>query len=227
MVVKKAAKSEKGEPDLKGKNPLYLWSFVAVNSAVFLSVIVNKGLPQSLQPLTQTWSQVSAKNGIIAVCIPIAVIVLSGVISDTMKVRLVFWRWRDPLPGCRAFSALMESDPRINGKVLAAKHGKFPRTPSAQNALWYRIYREHKLKRMIWSAQQVFLLTRDLTAIAACFAVLFSAGAALARVDWKTWLGYTAVLILQYIVVARAARNYGISFVLDVLSEECATCGTV
>jgi len=227
MVVKKASKPENGEPDLKGKNPLYLWSFVAVNSAVFLSVIVNKGLPQSLQPLTQTWSQVSAKSGIIAVFIPIAVIVLSGVISDTMKARLVFWRWRNPLPGCRAFSALMESDPRINAKVLAAKHGNFPRTPSAQNALWYKIYREHKLKRMIWSAQQVFLLTRDLIAIAACFAVLFSAGAALARVDWKTWLGYTAVLILQYMVVARAARNYGTSFVLDVLSEECATCGTV
>jgi hypothetical protein len=225
--VKKTAKDVKGEPDLKGKNALYIWSFVAVNSAVFLSIIINKGLPKSLQPITQIWSQVSAKNGIIATCIPIfVVIVLNGVLSDTMKARLVFWRWQDPLPGCRAFSVLMESDPRINVKVLAAKHGRFPRNPSSQNALWYKLYREHKLRPMIWSGYRVYLLTRDLTTIAACFVILFSAGAAAASVDWKTCAVYAAMLLLQYVIVACAARNYGNSFVLDVLCEECATCGT-
>lgn len=224
--MKKAAKDVKREPDLKGKNALYLWSFVAVNSAVFLSIIINKGLPQSLQPVMQIWSQVSAKNGIIAACIPIVVIVLNGVLGDTMKARLVFWRWQDPLPGCRAFSALLESDPRINVKVLSAKYGRFPKNPSAQNALWYKVYREHKLKTMVWLAHRVYLLTRDLTAMAASFVVLFSAGAALASVGWKTWTVYAAVLILQYVIVARAARNYGNSFVLDVLCEECAICGT-
>lgn len=224
--MKKAAKDVKREPDLKGKNALYLWSFVAVNSAIFFSIIINKGLPQSLQPITQIWSQISAKNGIIAACIPIVVIVLNGVLSDMMKARLVFWRWLNPLPGCRAFSVLMESDPRINVKVLAAKHGRFPRSPSAQNALWYKLYREHKLKPMVWSVHRVYLLTRDLTTIAACFVVLFSAGAAVASVDWKTWTVYAAMLLLQYVIVARAARNYGNSFVLDVLCEECATCGT-
>jgi hypothetical protein len=224
--VKKAAKDVKREPDLKGRNALYLSSFVAVNSAIFLSIVINKGLPKSLQPITQAWSQVNAKNGIIAAGIPIIVIVLNGVLSDTMKARLVFWRWQNPLPGCRVFSALMESDPRINVKVLAAKHGRFPRSPSAQNALWYKLYREHKLKPMIWSGHRVYLLTRDLTAIAVCFVVLFSAGAAVASVDWKTWMVYAATLFLQYLIVARAARNYGNSFVQDVLCEESATCGT-
>jgi hypothetical protein len=224
--VTKTAKDVKREPDLKGKNALYLWSFVAVNSAIFLSVIINKGLPQSLQPVTQIWSQVSAKNGIMAACMPIVVIVLNGVLSDTMKARLIFWRWKNPLPGCRAFGVLMESDPRINVKVLAAKHGRFPRSPSAQNALWYKLYREHKLKPMIWSGHRVYLLTRDLATIAVCFVILFSAGAAVAAVDWKAWTVYAAMLLLQYVVVARAARNYGNSFVLDVLCEECATCGT-
>lgn len=218
--MRKAAKDEKHEPDLKGKNPLYLWSFVAVNSAVFLSVIINKGLPQSLQPITQTWSQVSAKNGIIAVCIPVIVIVLSGVLGDTMKARLIFWRWRDPLPGCRAFSALVASDPRIDIKALTVKHGKFPRSPSAQNALWYKLYREHKTKPMIWSSHQVYLLTRDLAAMAACVAILFSTGAALVLVSWKTCAGYAIMLILQYVIIARAARNYGNRFVLNVLCEE-------
>jgi hypothetical protein len=225
--VKRAAKDVKREPDLKGKNALYLWSFVAVNSAIFLSVVINKGLPQSLQSISQTWSQVSAKNGVIAVCIPIVVIILNGVLGDTMKARLVFWRFQNPLPGCRAFSALVASDPRIDSKALTAKHGKFPRSPSVQNALWYKLYREHKTKPMVSSSHQVYLLTRDLTAIAACFAVLFSAGAALVFADWKTWTVYAVMLLFQYAIIASAARNYGNRFVLNVLCEECVTCGTI
>ena len=214
----------KPEPDLKGKNPLYLGSFVAINLALFLSLIANKGFPRSLQSIGHSWSQVSAKDGIIAVSIPIAVIVLCGLLSDTLKARLVFWRWHDPLPGCRAFSSLKEKDPRIDIKVLASKHGKFPRNPSAQNALWYRFYREHKTKAMVWYAHRVYLLTRDLTAVAACLAVLLPVGAAAALIDWRTLAYYAAALIVQYVIIASAARNYGHRFVLDVLSEECTSC---
>lgn len=227
MAVKKAERATKREPDLRGKNPLYLWSFVAVNAALFLSVVINQGLPKSLQAIAQTWSQVSAKNGIIAVSIPIVVIILSGVLSETMKARLVFWRWQNPLPGCRAFSVLVGSDARIDVKILAAKHGKFPRNPTAQNGLWYKIYREHKTKSMIWASQQVYLLTRDLSAIAACLAILFSTAAAFELVNGKTWIEYTFFLMVQYGIIASAARNYGNSFVVNVLCEECATCGAV
>jgi hypothetical protein len=119
------------------------------------------------------------------------------------------------------------SDARIDVKILAAKHGKFPRNPTAQNSLWYKIYREHKTKSMIWVSQQVYLLTRDLSAIAACLAILFSTAAAWELGNWKTWIEYTCFLIVQYVVTASAARNYGNSFVLDVLCEECATCGAI
>jgi hypothetical protein len=47
-----------------------------------------------------------------------------------------------------------------------------------------------------------------------------------ARLDWRTVSFYAAALIVQYAIIATAARNYGYSFVLDVLSEECATCRT-
>jgi hypothetical protein len=224
--VTKKAEGTKHEGDLKGRNALYLWSFVAVNLTVFLSVTVGRSFPGSLRSIGQWWPQVSAKNGIIAVFIPIAVIVLAGLLSDASKARLVFWRWHDPLPGCRAFSNLLERDPRIDVKVLTSKHGKFPRSPSAQNALWYRFYREHKTKPMVWYAHRVYLLTRDLAAVAACFAVLFPLGAVAARLDWRTVSFYAAALIVQYAIIATAARNYGYSFVLDVLSEECATCRT-
>jgi hypothetical protein len=216
----------RGEPDLRGKTPLYLWSFFGINLALFIAVVVNHALPQSLDTVEHFWSQVSARNGMIAVFIPIAVIAISGFFSDTTKARLVFWRWHDPLPGTRAFTSLMEKDPRIEAKVLASKYGKFPRKPSAQNALWYRIYREHKFKRMVWTAQQSYLLARDLTALAACFAVLFPAGAASALAAWRTVVVYECVLLAQFLLVATAARNYGVRFVLDVLAEECISCRT-
>jgi hypothetical protein len=222
-MTRKAGQT-KAEPDLRGRNSLYLWSFMAVNVTVFLCVIVERAFPQSLQSIGQFWSQVKAKDGIIAASVPIAVIVLSGVLSDNVKARLVFWRWRDPLPGCRAFTNLLEQDPRIDVKVLTSKHGRFPKTPFAQNALWYRFYREHKLKPMVWYAHRVYLLTRELTAVSACLAVVLPLGAAVAQIDWRTLAYYALALIAQYAIIATAARNYGHRFVLDVLSEECTSC---
>lgn len=224
MAVKTVAPEKKHEPDLKAKSSLYLWPFVAVNVAIFLSVVVNQGFPQSLQSVSQFWSQVGAKNGIIAVSIPIAVLVLGGVLSDMAKARLVFWRWHNPLPGCRAFSHLVQADPRIDAKILNGKYGRFPRNPSEQNALWYKIYREHKIKSMVWASHRVYLLTRDLAAIAACFLLLLSIGAGVALVGWKPWAYYSAALFLQYALIAGAARNYGYRFVQNVLCEECNCC---
>lgn len=221
----KRAGPAKPEPDLKGKNSLFLWSFTAINAAVFLCVI-DRSFPRSLHSIGQFWSQVSAKNGITAAAIPIVVVILSGVLSDNLKARLVFWRWRDPLPGCRAFSSLIQKDARIDCKVLTAKHGRFPKSPSAQNALWYRFYRDHKMKTMVWHAHRVYLMTRELTAVAACLAILLPACAALAQIDARTLAYYFAELVVQFAIVATAARNYGYRFVLDVLSEECACCVT-
>lgn len=39
-------------------------------------------------------------------------------------------------------------------------------------------------------------------------------------VDWRTSLLYAGSLIAQYFLVASAARNYGMRFVLNVLSDE-------
>jgi hypothetical protein len=55
------------------------------------------------------------------------------------------------------------------------------------------------------------------------FAVLFSPGVVAASVGWKAAALYGVALILQYILVARAAQNYGNRFVLDVLSEESSS----
>lgn len=219
MMPKKTNGTTSGqEPYLKGKNAVYLWSFVGINLAIFLSLIVSRQFASS--SIDHFWGRVTTKDGIIAASIPILAIVLSGVLGDAGKVRLVFWRWRNPLPGCRVFTELVSTDPRIDAGALRWKHGEFPQDPKAQNALWYRMYKAHKATPLVWQAHKIYLLTRDLTTIAAVFAILFSLGVMVASVTLKAEALYVAALLIQYILVASAAQNYGKRFVLDVLAEE-------
>src|ERR1700730_9284409 len=111
------------EPYLKGKNAAYMWSFVSINLAVFLCLLISRALTQS--SLDQFWHRVTMKDGIIVAGVPLLAIVLSGVLGDTWKARLVFWRWNNPLPGCRAFSELLASDPRIDVASLRSRLGEF------------------------------------------------------------------------------------------------------
>ena len=206
------------EPYLKGKNALYLWSFVGMNVAVFLSLVVSRHFSSS--SIAQSWGRVTAKNGIIAVSIPLLTVVLSGVLDDITKARLVFWRWRHPLPGNRVFSELVSTDPRIDQRALKAAVGKLPRAPLEQNALWYRLYKKHKMVRSVWESHKIYLLTRDMSAIAAMCGVLFSIGLAVTGGGWLISLIYTVILGVQYLLIARSARNYGDRFVLNVICEE-------
>src|SRR6185437_7031186 len=122
MAAKKKSQGTT-EPHLKGKNAAYLWSFIAVNLAVFLCLLVAKGISQA--SLDHSWQRVASKNGLIAVVIPVLAIVLAGVLGDAGKARLVFWRWRNALPGCRAFTKLLATDPRIDVPALRKRLGEF------------------------------------------------------------------------------------------------------
>jgi hypothetical protein len=104
--------------------------------------------------------------------------------------------------------------------ALHKKHGDFPQEAHAQNALWYRLYKEHSGSIVISEAHRIYLLTRDMTTLSAVFAVLFSIAIALDSVGWKIAVLYSGALLAQYLIIATAARNYGIRFVLNVLAEE-------
>jgi hypothetical protein len=213
-----AGHGKKEEPYLKGKNATYLWSFVSINFAVFLCLLISKVLTES--SLDQFWHRVTMKDGIIAAGVPILAIVLSGVVGDIGKARLVFWRWADPLPGCRVFSKLIKTDPRLDVAALRSKLGEFPTGPHAQNALWFKLYRRHSEAPRVLEGHRIYLLTRDMTTIAAVFAVLLSAAVFGASTSFAVAAFYVVALLLQYVLVATAARNYGNRFVLNVLSEE-------
>jgi|SRR5713226_2855915 hypothetical protein len=208
-------------PHLKSRNAAYLWSFVGVNLALFLSVFITKGFSSS--SIDQVWKGVTTRNGIIATCIPLLTIVLSGMFGDQTKARLVFWRWRNPLPGSRVFTELIGNDTRIDISALRKKHGEFPSDAKEQNALWYRLYKKHTGNVIVTEAHRNYLLTRDMTALSAIFLVLFSVAISLDSVSWKVGCIYIISLIGQYLIIASSAQNYGTRFVLNVLTEESHT----
>jgi hypothetical protein len=209
---------KKEEPYLKVKNAAYIWTFIGINIAVFLCLLISKVLTEA--SIDHFWHRVTMKDGILAAGVPILAIVLAGVFGDTGKARLVFWRWSNPLPGCRVFSQLIKTDPRIDVPALKGRLGEFPSEPHAQNAQWFKLYKKHGTALRVLEAHRLYLLTRDMAAMAAIFAVVFTVGMLLATSDYKLDGIYAAVLVLQFILVASAARNYGNRFALNVLSEE-------
>lgn len=206
------------QPSLKANNVWWLRLFLGVNVAVFLSIAIGHQLTGT--SIEHFWQRLSAKDGLLALCFPLATLVLNGVLGDLGKARLVFWRWRNPLPGCRAFSVIMVADPRIDAARLRSRLSPLPSEPKEQNAAWYHFYKAHADKQIIWEAHRAYLLTRDMAALAAVLAVSFSIGGFIAATGWKLATLYSVALVGQYVLVATSARNYGNRFVANVLAEE-------
>ncbi|MCX7355152.1 MAG: hypothetical protein NTY59_10025 [Alphaproteobacteria bacterium] len=222
MPSKKASGSGSSkQPYLKGKNAVQLCIFVGANLAVFLALLVSDGF--SAATVDQFWHRITAKDGFLAAIIPILAIVLCGVFSDKWKARLVFWRWRDPLPGCRVFSELLATDHRIDKTTLAEKLGEYPREADKQNALWFSLYKRHGGVNKVLEAHRIYLMTRDMASISSLFVILFPLGVFAENFQWEVAAIYAAALLLQYVLIAISARNYGNRFVLNVLVEESQT----
>lgn len=203
---------------LKTKNAPFVWTFLGVNIALLLAIRLSG--TADLASLNAIWSQLTLKDGIAAAALPILAVILAGVLGDTGKARIVFWRLWNPLPGCRAFSRFVHEDPRINGEVLMAKLGEFPAEPRQQNALWYKLYKLQAEKMTIVQAHKVYLLTRDLAAVSAVLLCLFPVALIASSMTLRLKLGHTGYLVVQYVITAAAARNYGNRFVTNVLVEE-------
>ncbi|MBI5101570.1 MAG: hypothetical protein HZB33_07040 [Nitrospirae bacterium] len=206
------------QPYLKTNVAVWLRIFLGVNVAVFLSIFIGKHM--TAVSIYDWWQQLNKKDGLVAILFPLATIVLNGIIGDTGKARLVFWKWRNPLPGCRAFSVIMNSDPRIDVQRLRSKLIPIPIDPNEQNAVWYRYYKIHASKQTILEAHRVYLLTRDMAALSGIFAIGFSVAVYVSTTGWELSALYSTVLFAQYLVIATSARNYGIRFVANVLTEE-------
>lgn len=149
--------------------------------------------------------------------------VVNGLIDSNTKARLVFWRWKHPLPGCFAFSRYLNRDPRIDVKALRKALGRLPTKPEAQNALWYRLYKSVEHEPGVVDAHRHYLLTRDYTAIAFLLLVTAAPLGAWLIGTRGTAAAYTGVLAAQYLLARQAAWHYGVRLVSTVLALKAAT----
>ena len=203
---------------LKDKTNLRLGAAVLANLIVY-AVVIN-GDRIDAGGWDAAWR--AARELLPAAAMLVIITVVNGLIDHHNKARLVFWRWRYPLPGCRAFSVHAKRDPRINVPALRAKLGQFPKSEAEQNSTWYRLYRSIETDAAVAHVHQDFLFTRDFAALSALTIPLLGATAFVQAGFGQRSVLYVTFLITQYGVTSFAAANYGKRFVATVLAIKSA-----
>lgn len=150
--------------------------------------------------------------------IVIASLILLGMIHPNWRDRLICWRWRDPLPGCRAFTRIGPASSHVDMARLAEEFGPLPTDGAEQNLLFYRIYRVHRDEVGVLDAHGKYLAARDIGTISASVMLIL---------PWLVWwasgdagraIAYGLALIVIYACCALAAQNYGFRMVQHVLA---------
>jgi hypothetical protein len=207
--------SDGNSKSLKDQNRWHLWLLIAVNSAAFYAVLNFGDFESSgFQALVNSATQL-LPVGLATVVTTIA----NGLLSADMKARLVFLRWHDALPGNRAFSKYAQLDPRIDQVRLAQVIDKGSLyKPEAENAAWYRLYKEMHNDPSVQQVHREFLLLRDYAGLAALFLIGFGAVALFTVQPPRVLAAYCVLLVAQFVIVRHAAATYGIRFVTTVLA---------
>lgn len=158
------------------------------------------------------------QNPLIAVGIHLSILILCFVIPVNIKNVIIFWRFKNPLPGCRVFTDLICKDHRIDIKELENKYGKLPIESREQNTLWYKIYKERQNEEIILSSHGKWLLFREITTIALIFIILLSPMSLLISFDKSSTI-YLMLLIAQYLILRQATVNAAERFTCNVLAR--------
>ena len=53
----------------------------------------------------------------LSLVLPLATLILDGIVTSDFKAVLVYWKWRDPLPGHEAFTVHGRKDRRVDMKA--------------------------------------------------------------------------------------------------------------
>lgn len=201
---------------LKTKQLPLVTAFVVLNYIAF--AFVNHLPWQFLQAVDYSEGALLFKSPLIAVAMHLGILILCFIIPSNSKSVIIFWRFKNPLPGCRVFSELAVKDPRIDVKELENRYGRLPIEPKAQNTLWYKIYKEKQNEKIIHSSHGHWLLFREITAISVMFALLL-APISLFVTGGKISFIYAFALMVQYLILRQSAVNAAEQFTCNVLAR--------
>ena len=214
-MVSIVPKSKEGElPDLKAKVRLRTRGYFVLALAVVLV------LPLGSAALTVDLTKVSLPKFIASaalVMLTVFVAAIDSLIGSNAKNVLVFWRWHDPLPGCRAFTAEnLDAESRIDrDRLKELVGGQFPKGTREQNGAWYKLHKSLVHDMVCQELHYHFLLFRDIAWLSVVFLVVFTAEALWLHSP-ASW-AVVGFYVLLYAGFARAAANTGHKFVNQVL----------
>jgi len=90
-----------------------LFAVLAVNLILlYVAAVYDTIQLDGIRAVASDWERAWKDIGAVALA-AVATTILNGILSPDAKARIVFWRWRHPLPGCRAFSHYLKKDVRI------------------------------------------------------------------------------------------------------------------
>lgn len=204
---------------LKDQNRWQLWLIIAANAVVFYGATQWDTIA-----LSGFRSALAGAANLLPVGLAIVVTTIAnGLLSSSIKERLVFLRWHRALPGHRAFSVHAKADPRVDFvRLQRALGNKIPSDPEGENKTWYRLYLEMQNVPAVQQVHRDFLLLRDYTGLAALFLIGLGCASFFVIATWKVLAIYLGLLLLQFLVVRHAAATYGVRFVCTVLAQKAA-----
>lgn len=158
-------------------------------------------------------------SGLKFAIIPLLALLLNHLLPSEFKATIIYWKLKDALPGCQAFSKHVYKDLRIDAKILKKRFGKFPSTGKMQNVLWFKFFKRHESKIEIQAAHQWFLLFRDITNISFVLIIAITVTGCF-YLNYNNYYQSMAIICSQYFLCMFAARNAGNRFVQNVLALE-------
>lgn len=201
---------------LHTQNALWIAGYVALHVVAFVSLATEGTLdPVTIKDVT---SEVLSAEGAVAAMAFVASIVLNGLLRGNTKAVLVFWRFRYPLPGHRAFTRFGPRDPRVDMAALEAQIGPLPTAATDQNLAWYKLYRRYCDEPSVVEAHRRYLLTRDLAVLTLMFLLTLPGVLYLADADITLISGYSLVLLSAYVLISLASQRYATALVTNVLA---------
>lgn len=196
-----------------GISTMYLMPIVMAYAAV--AGLLDIGEIVQLQTLLQR-AGIAAAAGLL-------MLVLQEIFPRSLKEMLVFWRLRDRLPGCRAFTEIAPKDARIDPTDLAVLLPTLPMTPTEQNALWYKWLKASESDPAIADNHRRFLILRDCAVFLALLTFVTPVLLIWTPERSDRTLMLAGGLLVAYFVVALSANNAAVRLVGNVVARKVAT----
>ena len=160
----------------------------------------------------EAWGQLAAVGVTPLLCVTALLSLMSGFVRTSWKERLVHFRWRDPLPGCRS-DLLLACDHRIDMATLPPEVSALQEEglgPRERNSRWYsNVYLPVREVPAVRNTHRKYLLHRDAAAgvFTTTVAVLFADVIAMLVWDVRIMTGIGDLSLVLYLLLLAVTAN--------------------